>query len=301
LNNYGHIHHGPFALGLITTCARRMVSRMLVVAVSLGYGVVKPTLHKNVRSKIIVLGIGYFIFAFMFEALIHYNQTEKVEPWMRVILIPPVAIINGIFWWWTFVSLNKTIEQLKIRKQSAKLQLYKSFTLVLVITLIAAITFAIYEMYYVLKELYFAQWEKLWFMEVGFWQILFSSIFIAIMILWRPSEHFKRYAYYNQGTTQDVDNEYGDYDKDYDEAAQFNAPDTFADNITKRNRGDTDDDTPDEDDGTGGQKAVTARFTIDGDEDDAIDDQFDHSKPKTTLAKTIDIEMQGTTENAKVD
>merc|ERR1712113_1229386 len=250
---------------------------MLVVAVSLGYGVVKPTLSKTIKNKIIILGIVYWVFAFMFESLIHYNQTEKVESYMRVILIPPVAIINGIFWWWTFVSSNKTIEQFKIRRHSA-----------LVITLIAAITFAIYEMYYVLKELYFAQWK-----------ILFSSIFITIMILWRPSKHFKRYAYYNQGTTQDVDNEYGDYDKDYDEAAQFNAPDTFADNITKRNRGDTDEETPDEDDDGG--NAVTARFAIDGDDDDEVDDQFDHdTKPKTTLAQTIDIDDPND-QNTKVD
>merc|ERR1712176_239870 len=301
LNNIGIVHHGPFILGLITTCSRRMVSRMLVVAVSLGYGVVKPTLSGNVRSKIIVLGIIYWIFAFMFESLIHYNQTEKVESWMRVILIPPVAIINGVFWWWTFVSLNKTIEQLKIRRQSAKLQLYKSFTLVLVVTLIAAITFAIYEMYYVLKELYFAQWQKLWFMEVGFWQILFSSIFITIMILWRPSEHFKRYAYYNQGTTNDMadDAEYGD--GDYDEAQQFNAPDTFADNITKRRNVNDDEDeeeTPDEDDDGGDNGAVTAKFAIDDGNND-IDDIDDDNKPKTTLAQTIDIQM--TEQNTKVD
>merc|ERR1712176_647567 len=176
-------------------------------------------------------------------------------------------------------------------KQSAKLQLYKSFTLVLVITLIAAITFAIYEMYYVLKELYFAQWQKLWFMEVGFWQILFSSIFITIMILWRPSEHFKRYAYYNQGTTNDMadDAEYGD--GDYDEAQQFNAPDTFADNITKRRN------VNDDDDG-GDNGAVTAKFAIDDGNND-IDDIDDDNKPKTTLAQTIDIQM--TEQNTKVD
>jgi len=294
LNNIGIVHHGPFILGLITTCSRRMVSRMLVVAVSLGYGVVKPTLSKVVKNKIIILGIVYWIFAFMFESLIHYNQTEKVESWMRVILIPPVAIINGIFWWWTFVSLNKTIEQLKIRRQSAKLQLYKSFTLVLVITLIAAITFAIYEMYYVLKELYFAQWQKLWFMEVGFWQILFSSIFITIMILWRPSEHFKRYAFYNQGTT--LEDNYDD-----EEAQEFNAPDTFADNITRRNTtNDHDDETPDDDDdddnNTAGNKQQPT-FAIGDDGDD--DDQFQHDdKPKTTLAQTIEITED---QSAKID
>merc|ERR1740123_1800950 len=205
---------------------------MLVVAVSLGYGVMAPSLSRSTQARVGGLGMCYLVFAFMFEALIHYNQTEKVESWMRVMLIPPVAIINGVFWWWTFVALNQTIEQLKVRRQTAKLQLYKAFTLCLVATLMAAITFAVYEMYYVLKELYFAQWQQLWFMEVGFWQILFTAIFLTICVLWRPSEHFKRYAYYNQGAASDD----LDDDDEEDEARQFNAPDTFADtgNVTRR-------------------------------------------------------------------
>jgi len=283
LNQVGEVHHGPFIVGLLATCGRRTVSRMLVVAVSLGYGVVAPSLARSTQAKIGGLGMCYLVFAFMFEALIHYNQTEKVESWMRVVLIPPVAIINGVFWWWTFVALNRTIEQLKIRRQSAKLQLYKSFTLVLVVTLVAAITFAIYEMYYVLKELYFAQWQKLWFMEVGFWQMLFSAIFLTICVLWRPSEHFKRYAYYNQGAAND------DIDDD-EEAQQFNAPDTFADsgNVTKRRDRDADSD----DALDGGQADTPARFAIDDeDEDDA---PIEANKPKTTLADTLDIEMTQT-------
>jgi len=287
LNNVGTVHHGPFILGLITTCGRRMVSRMLVVAVSTGYGVVRPTLSPSLRNRIWVLGLSYLLFAFMFEALIHYNQTEKVESWMRVMLIPPVAIINGVFWWWTFVALNRTIEQLKVRRQTAKLQLYKAFTLCLVATLMAAITFAVYEMYYVLKELYFAQWQQLWFMEVGFWQILFTAIFITIMVLWRPSPHFKKYAYYNQGPSGEHADEYGDADDE--EAADINAPETFADNIKRRKRDETEDTGRD----GAGDDDSTPRFAIDDeDEDEAIDDQFDYErKPKTTLTETINIEM----------
>jgi len=288
LNNVGTVHHGPFILGLITTCGRRMVSRMLVVAVSTGYGVVRPTLSPSLRNRIWVLGLSYLLFAFMFEALIHYNQTEKVESWMRVMLIPPVAIINGVFWWWTFVALNRTIEQLKIRRQTAKLQLYKAFTLCLVATLMAAITFAVYEMYYVLKELYFAQWQQLWFMEVGFWQILFTAIFITIMVLWRPSPHFKKYAYYNQGPSGDHADEYGDADDE--EAADINAPETFADNIKRRKRDETEDTGRD----GAGDDDSTPKFAIDDEdeEDEVIDDQFNYDrKPKTTLTETINIEM----------
>eukprot|EP00486_Rosalina_sp_Unknown_P002509 CAMPEP_0201567430 /NCGR_PEP_ID=MMETSP0190_2-20130828/7938_1 /ASSEMBLY_ACC=CAM_ASM_000263 /TAXON_ID=37353 /ORGANISM="Rosalina sp." /LENGTH=116 /DNA_ID=CAMNT_0047987439 /DNA_START=1487 /DNA_END=1837 /DNA_ORIENTATION=+ len=116
------------------------------------------------------------------------------------------------------------------------------------------------------------------------------------MILWRPSEHFKRYAYYNQGTT--LEDNYDD-----DEAQEFNAPDTFAvaDNVTRRGGnnttrgGDSDtDETPDEDE----NKQPT--FAIGGDDgDDDDDDQFRHDdKPKTTLAQTIEITED---QSAKID
>jgi len=296
LNAVGTVHHGPFILGLVATCCRRTVSRMLVVAVSTGYGVVKPNLAPSVRNKLIVLGVTYLVFAFMFEALIHYNQTEKVSSWLRVLLIPPVAICNGLFWWWTFVALNRTIEELKVRRQTAKLSLYKALTVSLVATLMAAITFAVYEMYYVLKELYFAQWQQLWFMEVGFWQILFSAIFATIMVLWRPSPHFKKYAFYNQGPSGDHADEYGDADDQ--EAADMNAPETFADNIKRRKR--------DHDDTMGDEEETAPKFAIHDDdaeeaEDDRGDDQFDYDrKPNTTLTDTINIEMTESI-NAKVD
>lgn len=267
LNTKGIRHHGPFILGLITTVSRRMVARMLTVAVSMGYGVVKPTLG-SVKNKIIGLGCIYWIFAFMFEALIHYNQTEKVETWMRVVLIPPVAIINGIFWWWTFVSLNRTIEYLKVRKQSAKLQLYKHFTMVLVIALVAAVGFAIYEMYYVLKELYFAEWERLWFMEVGFWQILFSIIFFTIMILWRPTEHLWKYVSSKQIGTEEDD-------------GIFEQPDTMANDY------DSEEDEDDEEDGP------AARFTIDDEDDGDIQQGSTTAGNPTDTVKKMAEQLMG--------
>jgi len=269
-NIEGIRHKAPFIIGLIMTVSRRSVSILLTLAVSMGYGVVTLTLD-NVKNRMIVLGCVYWIFGFLFEALIQYNQTEKEETWMRVLLIPPVAIINGICWWWIFVSLNYTLEYLKIRRQTAKLQMYKWFTSVLVIALLAAIGFAIYEMYYVLKQLYFAQWERLWFMETGFWQILFSVIFFAIMLLWRPSEHFKTYSI-SQQIAQDED------DIPLDDLPQ---PDNM-------------DDEDDNDSDIGIDNNTSARFTI----DDEDEEQLNTTKENNNInIKTKDTETEKITNN----
>eukprot|EP00494_Astrolonche_serrata_P025563 UN25824 len=109
LNSAGTRYRIPFILGMMTSVTRRTVARMLVVAVSMGHGIVKPNLEWSVTRKITILGLVYWIFAFMFEVFIHYHQTNQVSPTLRLLLTPPVAILDGLFWWWVFVSLHKTI------------------------------------------------------------------------------------------------------------------------------------------------------------------------------------------------
>ena len=118
--------------------------------------------------------------------------------------------------------------------------------------------------YYVLQQLYFAEWERLWFMEVGFWQILFSVIFFAIMILWRPSEHFKRY-----GESLQLGGE------DDEDVFNMPKPDTMDDNEQYSDEANTNSD--DDDD----NNAPQAKFII-GDEDD---DSADGQRAQTTNNK----------------
>lgn len=204
LNNNGVRHKAPFIIGMMTSVSRRTVARMLVVAVSMGYGVVKPILGDE-KKKIILLGATYWCFAFAFEVLIHYSQTQEVSPALRTILTPPVAILDGYFWWWIFESLNNTILNLLQKKQSAKLALYKRFSWCLGIALAVAFIFACYQFYYVWMKLYLANWQIMWVLEVGFWQVLFTIVFLSIMVLWRPSKHASRYAYAQELATEETD------------------------------------------------------------------------------------------------
>eukprot|EP00494_Astrolonche_serrata_P030146 UN30413 len=173
LNQEGTRHRIPFIFGMMTSVTRRTVSRMLVVAVSLGHGIVKPNLPSHTTRSISILGFVYWIFAFMFEVFIHYHETNQVSPTLRLILTPPVAILDGIFWWWIFVSLHTTVIELTSQKQSSKLSLYRNFSFTLGFALVVAFLFACYQLYYIWSSLYLEQWQYMWVMEVGFWQMLF--------------------------------------------------------------------------------------------------------------------------------
>jgi len=209
LNNSGVRYRVPFVVGMMTSVTRRTVARMLVVAVSMGHGIVTPTLDWTTRKNILILGFVYWIFAFMFEVFIHYHQTNQVSPTLRLILTPPVAILDGIFWWWIFVSLHKTIVELQQKKQAQKLSLYKKFSWTMGSALAVAFLFACFQLYYVWQRLYLEQWQMIWFLEVGFWQILYTLVFFVIMFLWRPLKNFKDYAYMQELETQDqIDEEF---------------------------------------------------------------------------------------------
>ncbi len=98
----------------------------------------------------------------------------------------------------------------------------------------------------------------------------------------------------------DHSDEYGDADDE--EAADFNAPETFADNVRRR-RPDDADDTMDGHGDTAGDDEATPKFATDDEEEDGpMEDQFDYErKPKTTLTDTINIEMTEPQQSAKVD
>merc|ERR1711964_569439 len=105
------------------------------------------------------------------------------------------------------------------------------FTWVLGGALVAALIFACYQMYYVYRVLYMTNWSEMWFMDIGFWQMLYTGVFFAIMILWRPSQAAKRYAYSQQLATDDTleaeafDDELSDEDITAGEKARFTIDD----------------------------------------------------------------------------
>jgi hypothetical protein len=54
-------HVGVVVTGIFLSVIRRTLSRMLLISVALGYGVIRPSLGAA-KNKIIALGVVYFVF-----------------------------------------------------------------------------------------------------------------------------------------------------------------------------------------------------------------------------------------------
>ncbi len=126
---------------------------------------------------------------------------------LQFTLTVPVALLDGLCYWWIFVALSGLLQQLEERKQVAKLGLYKQFSNVLVASLVICAVFAAYQIYFVSNNFIEKtwQWQVVWLIDGGFWNLQYTLLLFAILVLWRPSENARRYAYAQQISGDDTD------------------------------------------------------------------------------------------------
>lgn len=174
------------------SCFKRSLARMLVIVVSLGFGIVKPRLGPAMQ-KVVSVGALYFILALidgMFRILERKEDTDSKGALAGV----PLVVIDVSICYWILTNLQQTMRTLRVRRNIPKLSLYRHFTNTLIFCVIASIIFMIWS----LKRHRFVNclkdWKELW-LDDGFWHILFSFILLVIMILWRPSNNSQRFAF----------------------------------------------------------------------------------------------------------
>ncbi|KAM9809883.1 transmembrane protein 87A isoform 2-T2 [Syngnathus typhle] len=189
-NIVGSASSGLLIFAELVSALKRTIARLLVIIVSLGYGIVKPRLG-TVMHRVVGLGVLYFVFAAI-EGVLRITGAKDSD--LALLANIPLALLDSSLCWWIFVSLAQTIKTLKLRKNPVKLSLYRHFTNTLIFAVIASIIF----MGWTAKKFRLvdcqSDWIELW-VEDAFWRFLFSLILLVIMFLWRPSANNQRYAF----------------------------------------------------------------------------------------------------------
>ncbi|GAA6107774.1 transmembrane protein 87A isoform X2 [Tachysurus ichikawai] len=175
----------------LVSALKRTLARLLVIIVSLGYGIVKPRLG-TVMHRVVGLGVLYFAFAAI-EGILRITGGRDSVPSLLT------AIVMTLFdscatWFISFQSLAQTIKTLKLRRNPVKLSLYRHFTNTLIFAVIASVIFMVWTTKKFRLADCQADWMELW-VDDAFWRFLFSIILLVIMFLWRPSANNQRYAF----------------------------------------------------------------------------------------------------------
>ncbi|KAG0000727.1 hypothetical protein BGZ65_004114, partial [Modicella reniformis] len=190
----------------ILNSGRNSVSLFMLLIVSMGYGVVKPTLGSTMK-KVIFLSLAHFLFGIIYSAGT-MSPVDDVSSMVIFMVVVPLALTMTSFYIWTLQSLTSTIATLNLRRQTEKVKMYTRLRRLLLFSCIVLCAF------FVINTLNYmnmdsadwpaTHWRIKWFLLDGWLNILYLIVFTVIVILWRPTENNKRYGI-DQLETEDFD------------------------------------------------------------------------------------------------
>jgi len=196
-NISGQNYVGAMIVGVLIITIKKAVSRILVLVVAMGYGIVRPTLGTS-KNKVLLYGILYLIFSGILNVIELVQRTTVISLSLVFFIVFPVALLDTGFYWWIFLSLIRTISQLQIRKQTIKLVMYKRFFFTLIISGIISALIIVIQLLLTVSDDLDKQW-RIQFLWTAFWHLLYLAILLAIAVLWRPTDNNTRYAYSEMG------------------------------------------------------------------------------------------------------
>ncbi|XP_072284042.1 transmembrane protein 87A isoform X2 [Pyxicephalus adspersus] len=186
---HGESVEGAVILGELLSAVKRSLARILVIIVSLGYGIVKPRLGATLH-KVVMAGALYLLFSGMEGVL----RVTRAQSDLASLAFIPLAFLDTALCWWIFISLTQTMKLLRLRRNVVKLSLYRHFTNTLILAVAASIVFIIWTTLKFRLVDCQSDWQELW-VDDAIWRLLFSMILFVIMILWRPSANNQRFAF----------------------------------------------------------------------------------------------------------
>ncbi|EPY51432.1 seven transmembrane receptor-like protein [Schizosaccharomyces cryophilus OY26] len=190
----------------IFQAARQSYFGFLVLIVSLGYSIVVPTLGSLLRKCQILGALQFVALSFFLTSL--FVSPNNQESLVLMFAAPIFLFTIFAMFFWIVLALNNTIQDLRLRKQTVKAQMYTRLWVVICFGIIAygaiVVTNAILigingQMNYYLKY-----WKLLWFLDYGYADILSFILMVTILYIWRPTENNRRFAMSEQ-VAQDVD------------------------------------------------------------------------------------------------
>uniref|UniRef100_A0A1A8MIK2 Transmembrane protein 87A n=3 Tax=Nothobranchius TaxID=28779 RepID=A0A1A8MIK2_9TELE len=188
-------YKGDYVLGAVIfaellSALKRSLARILVLIVSLGYGIVRPRLGTTVH-RLVAVGLLYLLFSSVDGVL---RVTGGFYGTVALVANLSLSLIDSCVMWWIFISLSQTTRLLKLRRNVVKLSLYQHFTNTLIFFVVASIIFIIWTTKVFRLVDCQRSWRDLW-VDDAFWRLLFSTILLVIMVLLRPSANSQRFSH----------------------------------------------------------------------------------------------------------
>jgi hypothetical protein len=184
-----------FIAAVVLNVFKRGASNALLLAVSLGYGVVHETLSRKQVGLIALLTVFFILFGALDEVEKATAYSLGASAWST-----PVFLADIAFFIWTYQSLVNIIASLKSSRQTEKFRMYQ----LLLRTLVAsAVLFIIAAFSVILVSLGVMplEWKGLFLLD-KFWDVIYFGVLAAVAWIWSPGPTAYRYSLYSQPGTE---------------------------------------------------------------------------------------------------
>ena len=188
---------------------RMTVCRILVLAVSFGWGILFPTLNKSTLKLLGQWSIFYGVLMSICEhVFIHMMRTDNFTG-LEIIL--PLKLVTVLLDAYIFLrilsSLDDVMNNLLQRNQHAKFNHYRSFVLLLFGLGMIACLYVFIQAFLFTGSNRWKYFEWIEFGELCIWHLVYVKVLLIIMFKWRPTKSSKFYAYCDQLSEDEVVNE----------------------------------------------------------------------------------------------
>ena len=126
INSTGQSFKGAVLFAELISCLKRTLARMLVIIVSLGFGIVKPRLGPML-NRVVCVGALFFVMSGL-EAVLRVYKPKNDPSNQTIMAGIPLALLDSLICWWIFTSLVQTMRTLRLRRNLVKLHSYRIFT-----------------------------------------------------------------------------------------------------------------------------------------------------------------------------
>jgi len=203
-NAAGHRGRYLFTLSVIASVSKSMLSYMLVLVASHGWGVTRPYLDPETTKTIKMLSFSYIVLGILREFVMQFSSQFSFSTSFVLLCLVPGSAINGFIFYWIIRSLTRLIETLKERRQFDKLMQFECLWKLIVVTTIVGAVVLLVQAFQASQSIS-VRWKVEWFWNDGLPHMIFLFVLGAMMFLWYPGPVSKMYVYAGDGEDDKTD------------------------------------------------------------------------------------------------
>lgn len=202
LNDHGELSLPLVGLTLVLNSIKHTFARVLLLMVSMGYGITEARL--KYAGRMTVLGAVFFASNLGYMSALQYSHIHSIKLSTVTLASLPVSFTNSLFLTWIFMSLSDTIKALKAAQQTFKLRIFQQLALLFGSAVGLSVLWFALECYYRFGKAKEVSWQIWWRFEAA-WHVVFYLTIVGVLVLWRPTARSKDLAYTMELTSKGVE------------------------------------------------------------------------------------------------